>query len=55
MGWQELAVASIVLAAVAFLASRFVLPRRRKKGSQTFVPLARVRKRPPPDAGGGCH
>ncbi|HEX7086813.1 MAG TPA: hypothetical protein VF198_10650 [Vicinamibacterales bacterium] len=54
MGWQELAVVLIVVGAVAFLVSRFVTPRRARKGSQTFVPLASVRKRPPSD-GGCCH
>jgi len=55
MGWQELAVVLIVAGAVMYLVSRFITPRRAKKGAQTFVPLASVRKRPPSDGDSCCH
>ncbi len=56
MGWQELAVAVIVAAAVAFLVRRVVGRRERRKAAQTFVPLSTLRKPgPPSDHEPGCH
>jgi hypothetical protein len=55
--WQELAVAVVVVAAVAFLVRR-VAGRRtdRQKPAQTFVPLSNLKKsRRPPDDTPGCH
>jgi hypothetical protein len=57
MGWQEVAVAFIVAAAVAFLLRRVVGRRRRKATAQSFVPLSQLRRRTPlpPDRDQGCH
>ena len=56
MGWQELAVAVVVAAAVTFLVRRVVGRRERRKAAQTFVPLSRLRKPgPPSDQEPGCH
>lgn len=49
---QELAVAVIVLAAVAFLARKFFGGPRQPKKAVTFVPLSTLKKKPPDDH---CH
>jgi hypothetical protein len=49
---QELAVAVIVLAAVAFLARKFFGGQRQPKQATTFVPLSQLKKKPPDDH---CH
>ena len=53
MDWQAVAVAVVVAAAVLFLAARFLLPRRPRKGTQTFIPLSTLKKPRPPDR--ECH
>jgi hypothetical protein len=46
MDWQSLAVIVIVAAAVLFLLRHFVMPpRRRSRSAETFIPLARIKKR----------
>jgi hypothetical protein len=57
MGWQEIAVASIVVGAVAFLVRRVVGRRRKSRSAQSFVPLSSL-KRPhgaARDDGPSCH
>lgn len=57
MGWQEVAVALIVAAAVAFLLRRVVGRRRQKVTAQSFVPLSQLRrkKQQPSDRNEACH
>ena len=50
MDWQAVGVVAIVSAAVYFLGER-MLTRRRRKGTQTFVPLSSIKKRSDHD----CH
>ena len=50
MDWQTAGVVAIVSGAVYFLARR-MLTRRRRKGTQTFVPLSSIKKRHDHD----CH
>jgi hypothetical protein len=49
---QEAGVAVVVLAAVAFLARHFFGGRRKPKRAATFIPLAKLKQKPPPDH---CH
>lgn len=49
---QEIGVAIVVLAAVAFLARRFFGRPRKPKTAATFVPLSQLKKKPPDDH---CH
>lgn len=58
--WQETGVVLIVAGAVVFLLRRFGLLRgRAARGTETFVPLASVKKASRTDRGddrgGGCH
>jgi len=48
---QEIAVALVVLAAVAFLARQFFGWGRKPRQATTFVPLASLKKKPKDD----CH
>lgn len=48
---QEAGVAVIVLAAVAFLIRRFAGGSRKPKKATTFVPLAKLKKKPDDN----CH
>ena len=43
---QEIGVAVIVLGAVAFLARKFFGGQRKPKQAVTFVPLAKLKKKP---------
>jgi hypothetical protein len=51
MDWQAAGVVAIVAGAVYFLAQRMLARRRRRKGTQTFVPLSAIKKRSDHD----CH
>jgi hypothetical protein len=51
MDWQAAGVVAVVSGAVYFLAQRMLARRRRRKGTQTFVPLSSVKRRPDRD----CH
>ena len=51
MDWQAAGVVAVVSGAVYFLARRTLARRRRRAGTQTFVPLSSIRKRPDHD----CH
>jgi hypothetical protein len=53
MNWQEVAVGLVVAAALVFLVGRFVRPRRRRQGAQTFVPLSSLRTKQKKDE--SCH
>lgn len=43
---QEIGVAIVVLAALAFLARHFFGGRRKPKQATTFVPLSKLKKKP---------
>ena len=45
MDWQTLGVAVVVAAALFYLMRRFVLPSRRQRPAQTFIPLSDVKRR----------
>jgi hypothetical protein len=49
---QEAGVAIVVLTAVAFLARHFFGSRRKPKQATTFVPLTKLKQKPPTDH---CH
>ncbi len=49
---QEIGVAVIVLGAVAFLVRHFFGGRRKPKKATTFVPLSKLKQKPPTDH---CH
>jgi hypothetical protein len=49
---QEAGVAAVVLAAVAFLARHFFGGRRKPKQAAAFIPLAKLKQKPPTDH---CH
>jgi len=49
---QEIGVAVIALGAVAFLVRHFFGGRRKPKKAVTFVPLGKLRQKPPTDH---CH
>jgi hypothetical protein len=51
MDWQAAGVVAMVSGAGYFLAQRMLTRRRRRKGTQTFVPLSSIKKRPNHD----CH
>jgi hypothetical protein len=51
MDWQVAGVVAVVSGAVYFLARRMLARRRRRQGTQTFVPLSSIKKRPDHD----CH
>jgi hypothetical protein len=51
MDWQAAGVVAVVSGAVYFLAQRMLTRRRRRTGTQTFVPLSSIKKRPNHD----CH
>lgn len=48
---QEIGVAGVVLAAVAFLARRFFGRPAKAKKATTFIPLAKLKKKPDSN----CH
>jgi hypothetical protein len=51
MDWQAAGVVAVVCGAVYFLTQRMLTRRRRRRGTQTFVPLSSIKKRPDHD----CH
>jgi hypothetical protein len=51
MDWQAAGVVAVVCGAVYFLTQRMLTRRRRRQGTQTFVPLSSITKRPDHD----CH
>lgn len=52
MTWQDVAVACIVLGALVFLGRKIQGFGRPSRGPSTFIPISRLRKRPPQDR---CH